>query len=262
MKINLQLNKTQLKICEKLIEANIFKDLRINETFKSINKFGIGKIYDNKISFSNKDILIIRENVSNLNVLTRGEAQLNSGNEKSSINKRVHKNEVLLRATRSLKINNREMEIFGGALLINSELIYSIQHEMVIVIENYETFLNFNDSKDFLIIYRGEKQFNLANVYSFLNRLKIPVWVYPDYDFSGLIIAKSYPYFKDIYIRNISNIETLFGTYGNNTIFIKQNRFVNYIDNKPNFNFILSMINKHQKILLQEGIEIIEKNFD
>lgn len=261
MIINLQLNKTQLKVCKNLIYEKKFYELKLNKTFLTLNNCGIGKIYNNLISFSETDIELINTNIiMNEGISSRGDAQLNKGNEKSSANKGVHKNEILIRATNILKINNKEINTLNGALLINYDSIKSVQNKEVIIIENYETFLNFKENRDFLIIYRGEKKYNIKNVYSFLNNLKLEVFVFPDYDLSGLINAKSYKgFFIDIYIKNINNLEELFIKYGNQSLFNKQNYNISPLENKPNFNIILNLIYKYKSALLQEGVDLIDK---
>ena len=258
--LNLQLNKNQIKYFERLIKNNKFNDLENNKTIDFYLNKGIGTI--NKItkliSYSEDDLNIIKNNINLFyNVLSRGEAQKNNIYEKSAFIKKVHKNEILIKA-KEIKINNVKYNIpTNSGILINYKLIKSIENERILIIENYEAFINFQDFvNDYLVIYRGEKFINTKNVYSFINENNYEkIDVFPDFDFYGLNIAKSYKNFNDIYIPHNINLQEYFKLFGDKTQYLTQIKLnLVEIENKVNFNKVLNLIKENKSILLQESL--------
>lgn len=98
------------------------------------------------------------------------------------------------------------------------EAACGLNHDSVIVVENWETFDRVDDLQvDFsraganpLVVWRGGGQRSSTGAaLSFLERFKRPVWSAPDYDPEGLAIASRLPYLAGVLSPSHEQLRTL-----------------------------------------------------
>lgn len=98
------------------------------------------------------------------------------------------------------------------------EAAYSLNHDSVIVVENWETFDRVDDLQidpsragpNPLVVWRGGSQRSSTGAAtSFLEMFKRPVWSAPDYDPEGLAIASRLPYLAGVLAPSHEVLQTL-----------------------------------------------------
>lgn len=134
---------------------------------------------------------------------TRAEA-LDLGVDEKLARGPVKRNRISVKALRgcALRLNGQRIELFPKAHLdVAWDALYSIGHEVVLLVENYECFNDLDkiagmDSlaselgAEPLVIYRGDPhESRLDNVTQFLARKALPVVLFYDYDPSSLMEA-------------------------------------------------------------------------
>ncbi|MDD2768997.1 MAG: hypothetical protein PHT19_09690 [Methylococcus sp.] len=143
------------------------------------------------------------------------------------------------------------------------EAIESLDHDTIIVIENYECFDRLEDLRwnlgeryaHALVLYRGDPQTSGARaVNEFLRSQERPVLAMVDLDPAGLLIAQSLPLVQGLVAPDFRCLESLF-EQGNPDLYHRQRpRAESAILNSPHavIRGFWELMERHQKGLVQE----------
>ena len=112
---------------------------------------------------------------------------------------------VALRAPGGIRMDGRVLDLPKSACLdlrVNEAMRFD--HDALIVVENFEAFVNFEDAcidMPFvrpLLVFRGDAVNTQDAVLSLLQHASLPVIAWPDFDPAGLLIAKALPHCREM----------------------------------------------------------------
>ena len=157
------------------------------------------------------------------------------------------------------------------------ESVESLEHDAILVIENYECFDRLDQMQwalderyaNALVLYRGDSHTSGSRaVNEFLRTRKLPVLAMVDLDPAGLLIAQALPFVAGILAPDVEVLESLFGQ-GNPALYHRQRPIAeNTILNSPHaaIRRLWELIERHQKGLVQErwlrgDVELVVHSF-
>ena len=204
--------------------------LRLTRTLERLVGLGIGHIRRKSVYLTDKDRDEMRswliakgysERQTDIAGMNRAERLKHTPNEKAG-GRAVKQNRV------SIKALHRAMLRVGGGVLslpptahLDIEwptIAKSIDHQSILVVENYEIFNRIYDVSlsvpakfgSPLVIYRGDMHESRAdNVLALLNAVDLPVLSMPDCDPAGIAIARSLPRLVGLVLPPPDVLETL-----------------------------------------------------
>jgi hypothetical protein len=251
----------------------------LNASWQYLHReYNIGATLGNKIRITDRDKEELIELVKQLTgqdlrkasvncfaSLTRSETLEHARNEKWA-GRAVSADRLALKAMprRPLCLNGRTLEFPERSHLdIAIESMDSLEHEAVLVIENYECFDRIEQMRfaldepycNSLVIYRGDPHTSSGQaVNEFLRRLKKPVLAMVDLDPAGLLIAQALPSVVGLVAPDIETLECLL-IQGNPALYHKQRPGAEKVlENSPHvvIRRIWELIERHQKAIVQE----------
>ena len=108
---------------------------------------------------------------------------------------------VALRAPGGIRVDGRKLDLPKAAYLdLRVSAAMQLDHDALIVVENFEAFVNFEDAcidlplAKPLLVFRGDALNTQDAVLSLLQHTSLPVVAWPDFDPAGLLIAKVLPH--------------------------------------------------------------------
>jgi hypothetical protein len=241
-------------------------------------EYNIGTIRGNKIHVAERDkeemIDLVKQltdldlrdgSVDDLADATRSEALKQTRNEKWG-GRAVSAHRLALKA-----LPGKRLHFNGQALALSIrshldaaiEVIESLDHDTIIVIENYECFdrleeLRWNLGERYanaLVLYRGDPQTSGARaVNEFVRSQERPVLAMVDIDPAGLLIAQALPLVQGVIAPDFKCLESLF-EQGNPGLYHRQRPMAgSAILNSPHavIREFWELIERHQKGLVQE----------
>jgi len=223
------MNKRWLQVIERAI-ASEQPEFALNQSWQEIHQeYALGQLANGKIKLTTQDkqqlralvrcqtgVDLSQHRVSDFNNLHREQA-LAIGNNEKLAGLAVKRNRLAIKAlpNQRVNINQQSYSLPPFAHLdIALENINQVQHDCVLVIENYRCFdrldcmrlqLNARFAQP-LVVYRGDKDYNCSQ---FLQQAKLPVLAMADIDPAGLIIAQSLPCVVALIAPDLSMLESL-----------------------------------------------------
>lgn len=280
----------------KLIERAVRSDQAVfplNASWQHLHReYNIGATFGNKIRISQRDkeeLIGLVKHMTALDLrsasanafagLTRSEALEQARDEKWA-GRKVSADRLALKAMpgKLLSLNGRALELTSRSHLdIAIESVESLEHEAILVIENYECFDRIEQMRlaldepygNSLVVYRGDPHTSGGQVLNeFLCGRKIPVLAMVDLDPAGLLIAQALPCVAGLVAPDIETLECLFDQ-GNPALYHKQRPGAeNALENSPYaaIRYLWGLIERYQKGLVQErwlrgDVELVVHSF-
>lgn len=272
------MDKRLVRLIERAVrsEQTLFP---LNVSWQHLHReYNIGTTRGNKIHVSERDkeemIGLVKQmtdldlrdrSVDDLADATRSEALKQTRNEKWG-GRAVSVRRLALKALpgKRLCLNGQALALpIRSHLDAAVEAIESLEHEAIIVIENYECFDRLEDLRwnlyeryaNALVLYRGDPQTSGARaVNEFLRSQERPVLAMVDLDPAGLLIAQSLPLVQGVVAPDFKCLESLF-EQGNPGLYHRQRPMAeSAILNSPHavIRGFWELIERHQKGLVQE----------
>jgi len=241
------MNKQQLRVLARALADN--KEFYpLNQTWQAIHQdYNIGLTLGNKLQLSAVDkaelsflvkqqtgIDLQAQAISDFANLHREQALALAIDEKLA-GLAAKRNRLALKATtgKALTINQQQYQLpDSGFLDLALETVFSVEHDCVIVVENFRCFdgfakINLQLTAAFenpLVLYRGDNQFSEKTMRQLLAQLKLPVLAMPDIDLQGLVIAQSLPYVAGLLAPTFNELAQLLADplIGNRNLYAQQ----------------------------------------
>lgn len=280
----------------RLIERAVRSDqalFPLNASWQQLyREYNIGATVGNKIRVSERDkeeLIGLVKQVTGLDLrkaavegftsVTRSEALERTRDEKWA-GRKVSADRLALKAIpgKLLSLNGRALALPSRCHLdIAVESVDSLEHEAILVIENYECFDRIEQMRwapeqpygNALVVYRGDPHTSSGQaVNEFLRRLEVPVLAMVDLDPAGLLIAQALPCVAGLVAPDNEALERLF-EQGNPDLYHKQRPAAeNALENSPHaaIRYLWGLIERYQKGLVQErwlrgDVELVVHSF-
>jgi hypothetical protein len=226
------MNKQQLSVIERAIHSaqDIYP---LNQTWATLHEeYNIGLTQGTKLKLSPSDkqelLLLVKQktgidlahkSMADFSILEREEALAIAIDEKFA-GQAVKKSRLAIKALPNcaLKINQHCYRLPDAAHLdVALETLESVEHDCVLLIENYRCFDKLARIKlslsaaysEPLVLFRGDTVYSENTVRQLLQQLQKPVLVMADIDPQGLVIAQSQPFFAGLLMPSLSIIAEL-----------------------------------------------------
>jgi hypothetical protein len=112
---------------------------------------------------------------------------------------------VALRAPGGIRMGGSQLDLPKSAYLdLRVSETMQLDHDALIVVENFEAFVSFEDAcietrfEKPLLVFRGDAVNTQDAVLSLLLHASLPVIAWPDFDPAGLLIAKALPHCREM----------------------------------------------------------------
>jgi hypothetical protein len=265
-----------------LIERAVHSDrtqFPLNEGWQHLHdEYNIGVTLGNKIRVSERDkaelISLVKQiagldlksgSVEKLKSATRSEALESTRNEKWA-GRAVSAHRLAVKALpgQPLCLNGKVLDLPSRSHLnLAVESVESLEHETIVVIENFECFDRLDQMRwaleeqytHALVLYRGDPRHSSGQaVNECLRAWKRPVLALVDLDPAGLLIAQALPFAVGLIAPNVENLESLL-EQGNPKLYHQQRPMAEQtVRNSPQaiIRQLWSMIERHQKGVVQE----------
>ena len=223
------MNKRWLQVIDRAINS-AQTEFALNQSWQEIHReYALGQLANGKIKLTVHDkqqlsalvrcqtgVDLSQHRVSDFNNLHREQA-LAIGNNEKLAGLAAKSNRLAIKAlpNQQVNINQQSYSLPPFAHLdMALENINQVQHDCILVIENYRCFdrldgmrlqLNARFTQP-LVMYRGDKEYNCSQ---FLQQAKLPVLAMTDIDPAGLIIAQSLPYVVALVAPELSVLESI-----------------------------------------------------
>lgn len=272
------MDKRILKLIERAVHSadTLFP---LNTSWQHLHReYNIGVTVGNRIRISERDkeeliglvkqvtgLALRKASVDGFATVTRYEALEHSRDEKWA-GRKVSSGRLAVKALprKVLSLNGRVLELPNRSHLdIAIESVYSLEHEAILVIENYECFdrieqMRWAQSEPYsnsLVIYRGDPHTSGTQaVNEFLRRRQLPVLAMVDLDPAGLLIAQALPGVVGMVLPKDEILESLF-EQGNPALYHKQRPGAeNALKNSQHavVRQLWELIERYQKAVVQE----------
>ena len=132
----------------------------------------------------------------------------------------------------------------------------SLRHDSVVVVENFEAFIRYEDAaielpfSQPLIVFRGDSVNTTATALKFLHASEVPVIAWPDMDAAGLLCASSLPRLAGII--GPENPQECLSLHGRDDLYLNQLRELDALHLRGNSIALENSIQKCRKGLDQE----------
>ncbi len=146
---------------------------------------------------------------------------------------------------------------------INIEQIESVEHNCLLIVENYRCFDQIQQIKlalpaqyrNPLVLYRGDKEYSEKTLHTLLRQCSLPVIAMMDIDLKSLLIAHSLEQVIGLMCMPLMALDSALHQSGNAALYAKQlpsnYQALSNID-EPVLNDIVDLLSKHQKVWVQE----------
>ncbi len=274
------MNKQQLSVIERAIHSaqDIYP---LNQTWATLHEeYNIGLTQGTKLKLSPCDkqelLLLVKhktgidlahKSMADFSVLEREEALAIAIDEKWA-GQAVKKSRLAIKALPNcaVKINQHCYKLPDAVHLdVALETIKSVEHDCVLLIENYRCFdklarINLSLSAAYsepLVLFRGDNVYSENTVRQLLQQLQKPVLVMADIDPQGLVIAQSQPFFAGLLMPSLSIITELLADAdkANHKLYAQQLTGCRYALAASSHNLIMQLweiMQQHQAGIVQE----------
>lgn len=230
------MNKLKLAVIERAI--NSAQELYpLNQTWESLHyEYNIGLTQGTKLKLSQTDkdeLLLLVKQKTGIDLAQQSMADFSNLHREQALSialdeklagQAVKKNRLAIKTLPncSLKINQKTYPLPDFAYLdIALENIHSVEHQCILLIENYRCFDGLAKMKlafdlldrEPLVLFRGDNAYSENTVRQLLTRLRKPVLVMADIDPQGLVIAQSLPYFAGLVMPALGELAKLLADF-------------------------------------------------
>jgi len=288
----MKFNKTLLRVAENAIKGNQ-DSVALNKSWQRIHQeYGIGLTQGTKLKLDQRDraklldiiqletgINLQKTSVAELAKLSR-EQVLNVALDEKLAGKKVKQQRLAIKvlAGQSLRINQQQYHIPAeGHLDMSLEQIETVEHNCILIVENYRCFDYIQQIKislpeqyrQPLVIYRGDEYYSQQTLRLFLEKTTLPIIAMMDIDPEGLLIAGSFEHVQGLMCVRLSELDSLLEEKGNALLYAKQlprcQQALNSTE-EPVIKALWDLLRKHQKGWVQEhdlgaGYELVLMGF-
>jgi len=165
---------------------------------------------------------------------------------------------------RSITINQQQYILPAeGHMDMSLEQIESVEHNSVLIVENYRCFdclhlIKLRLPEKYsqpLVLYRGDEYYSQSTLKLFLERTHLPVIAMMDIDPEGLVIACSFKNVIGLVCASLPEFETLLENKGNAMLYAKQlpsSQLALNKNDEPVIKSLWALLRKYQKAWVQE----------
>jgi len=274
----MKLNKTQLRVAEKAIKAK-HELVPLNKSWQFFYaEYAIGLPQGTKLKLTEQDRAKLQEmirletrinlqhsTIADFSNMYREQALDHGTNEKLA-GKKVKDQRLAFKtlAGQHLNINQQQYLLpVNGHMDMCLEQLESIEHNCILIIENYRCFDQLQQVKlklpteynQPLVVYRGDNYYKENALRQLLAATTLPVIAMLDIDLKSLLIASSFPRVIGLMCVNLAEFEVFLQEKGNPDLYAKQLPECQQAlsaSEEPVIKTLWDLLRKHQKVWVQE----------
>jgi len=272
------LNKTILRVAERAIKENQ-EIVSFNNSWQLLHQeYGIGLTQGTKLKLAESDRAELLEiikletgvnlqqiSVAEFSNMSREQALKVAIDEKlAGKNVKHQRLAIKVLAGQSLSINQQQYNIPAeGHMDMNLDQIESVEHNCILIVENYRCFDQLQQIKlqlptqynQPLVVYRGDNYYKENTLRQLLATTNLPVIAMLDIDLKSLMIACSFPRVIGLMCMSVPEFEVLLQEKGNSELYTKQLPECQQALNtsaEPVIKTLWDLLRKYQKVWVQE----------
>ena len=272
------LNKTILRVIENAIK-NKTQIVSLNKSWQFLTQeYAIGLTQGTKLKLTERDRIKLQEIVkleTGINLQQTSVAEFSNMPREQALKvaideklagKSVKQQRLAIKVFtgQSLRINQQQFRLPAeGHMDMSLEQIESVEHNSVLIVENYRCFdclhlIKLRLPEKYsqpLVLYRGDKYYSQSTLKLLLERTHLPVIAMMDIDPEGLVIACSFKNVIGLVCASLPELETLLENKGNAMLYAKQLPSSQQALNKndePVIKSLWALLRKYQKAWVQE----------
>ncbi|MCK5354944.1 MAG: hypothetical protein KAJ63_07475 [Methyloprofundus sp.] len=274
----MKLNKTLLRVAENAIKGKQ-DSVALNKSWQLLHQeYGIGLTQGTKLKLDQRDraklldiiqletgINLQQTSVTEFANLTREQALKVALDEKMAGQKvKQQRLAIKVLAGQSLRINQQHYRLpVEGHMDMSLEQIETIEHNCLLIVENYRCFDHIQQIKISLpekyqqpfVVYRGDEYYSQQTLRLLLQKTALPVIAMMDIDPEGLLIACSFERVLGLMCVRLSELDSLLEEKGNAQLYAKQlprcQQALNSAE-EPVIKALWAVLRQHQKGWVQE----------
>lgn len=271
-------SRTQLRVAEKAIKAKL-ELVPLNKSWQLFHEeYAIGSTQGTKLKLREQDRAKLKEMIrletgvnlqqtaiADFSNMNREQALEHGTNEKLA-GKSVKEQRLAFKTLAGLPFKINQQQYFlptKGHMDMCLEQLESIEHNCILIIENYRCFDQLQQIKlqlptqynQPLVVYRGDNYYSEKTLRRLLATTNLPVIAMLDIDLKSLMIAYSFPRVIGLMCVSVPEFEILLQEKGNPELYAKQlpecQQALNASE-EPVIKSLWGLLRKYQKVWVQE----------